>query len=76
MKRYELHKVVNEETGEHQPIRIGYGTPVPVAIVSEESVEDVFTKGELAGARPLVRHEDGRIQVGHYVYVPVKGESA
>jgi hypothetical protein len=76
MKLYEVHKVVNEETGEHQPIRIGIGSPPPPAIVSEASVRDVLSKGASMGARPVIEYEDGRVQVGYYVYVPVKGESA
>lgn len=76
MKLYELHKVVNEATGEHQPLRIGVGNPPPVAMATQKSVDEVWAMAQGSDARPVVKHPDGRVQVGHYVYVPVKGESA
>jgi hypothetical protein len=69
---YEVHKVVDETTHEHKPmlISVNAGKTYEAMTLTDEQVENLYVVGIREGARPLVRHDDGRIQVGHYVFVP------
>jgi hypothetical protein len=68
---YELHKV-DESTGRHLPILVGIGDDdLRPSRVDRETVEKVVTVGRKHGARPIKTFDDGRVQVGHYLYVPV-----
>lgn len=68
---YELHKV-EETTGRHLPILVGIGDEdMRPSRVDRETVEKVLAIGRKGGARPIQTFDDGRVQVGHYMYVPV-----
>lgn len=69
-KTYQLHKIIDRGTGEHQPMLVSKGPNMVAMTVTAEAVESAYAKGEATGAQPLSRHEDGRVQTGDFVYVP------
>jgi hypothetical protein len=69
MKIYQVHKV-DPSTGQHAPILIGPAGDMQPARMPESAVEESYRTGEEHGARPLERFEDGRIQCGHFMFVP------
>jgi hypothetical protein len=69
-KTYQVHKIIDRGTGEHQPMLVSKGSHMVAMSVTEEGMETAYTKGEATGARPLSRHSDGRVQTGRFVYVP------
>jgi hypothetical protein len=71
-KIYQLHKVADEETNAHEPMLIdrGDGNGFVPATMSQEAAEDCYLVARQSGAYPLQRFPDGRIQTGHFVFVP------
>ena len=70
---YELHKV-DEATGNHAPILVGVTGDMRPSTLGREAVESLLELGKMHGARPVGVLEDGSVQIGHYLYVPVKQE--
>jgi hypothetical protein len=69
---YEIHKVVNEATHQHEPMLISRdaGETYEPMTLSGKQVDELFRIAIAKEARPCVRYDDGRVQTGHYVFVP------
>lgn len=68
-KMYEVHKV-DPSTGAHLPILIGIEGAMEPAKMDEAAVQQAVRIATDAGAKPIKTFSDGRIQTGHYMFVP------
>lgn len=69
-KTYQLHKIIDRGTGEHQPMLVNKGSYMVALSVTEKGMEEAYAKGKAAGETLLSRHSDGRVRTGAFVYVP------